>query len=72
MYSLKEKCSVTSDNFFRDYKTSKLDNSTRSDFINNRLASALSYNSKNTLNTNQSPKIVSGKYRQTFENKCIK
>ena len=69
MYSIKDKCSVTSDNFFREYKQSKLENTTTSNYVNNRLISAMSYKAKNTINTNQSPKINSGKYRETVENK---
>jgi len=70
MYSLQDKCSVTSDNFFQNLKNSNQNNISRGDLVNKRLESALSYNAKTTTNNNnfnQSPKINSGKFRQTFE-----
>lgn len=68
MYSIKDKFSVTSDRFFPGISMSKLDNTCRSTYINNRLTSALSYNPNTTVNANQSPKINSGKYRETLKN----
>jgi len=69
MYSIKDKFSVTSDRFFGGISQSKLENTSRSNHINNRLSSALSYNPNSIVNANQSPKIISGKYRETLKNK---
>lgn len=71
MYTIKDKCSVTSDRFFPGISSSKLDNTFKTNYVNSRLTSALSFNNKNTLNANQSPKINSGKFRETFHNKSI-
>ncbi len=70
MYSFQDKCSLTSDNFFQNLKNSNQNDISKGDIINKRLESALSFNAKNTGNNNsfnQSPKINSGKFRQTIE-----
>ncbi len=69
MYSIKDKCSVTTDRFFPGISSSKLDNTYTRNYINNRLTSALTCNPKTTVNANQSPKINSGKFRESFNNK---
>lgn len=71
MYSDKEKCSVTSERFFPAISSSTLENTSRSIYVNNRLTSALSYKPKTTVDSNQSPKINSGKFRETFHHKGI-
>ncbi len=69
MYSVKDKCSVTTDNFFRQYKASITDNNMHIEKNKNRIPSAISYNPIKTMNSNQSPKIYSGKLRENLDNK---